>query len=201
MGGFGITGASTINCGALTCTSETDTGALTCGGLITANGGLTLSSGQTLTLTGATSVATTQPFGNNSTSLATTAYVSLYTGWNVVSYGNTGGTITLPVQTAMNNLIVYVPTAGAGPGPFFLIQSPPAAYVGQLYRFVTYYSGSAGSNNYLSVQHMTGTAIGWSTAAAAYPTASGKQGLAINATSISYTYVGQPRCEWYIGQT
>jgi hypothetical protein len=188
-GGITATGQP-ITCGALTCTSETDTGALTAGGLITANGGLTVASGQTLTLTGATTVATTQAIGDNNTSIATTAYVNLYAGWTVLTYTTSGQNVTIPAQTSMNILIKYSCTVGTA-GTVLTITPPPSAnYIGQIYRVVNVST----TTSQVFIATSSGNVVG-----------QGSQFLAGGQVGItkylaySWVYVGQTGIGWYLG--
>jgi hypothetical protein len=188
-GGITATGQP-ITCGALTCTSETDTGALTAGGLITANGGLTVASGQTLTLTGTTTVATTQAINDNTTSLATTAFVNAYTGWNVIVYTTAGQNLTLPAQTSMNTLILYACTSGTT--ATVLTITPPTSmnYIGQQIKCVNVSTTTSA----FQVATSSGLVVGQGSQFLA----GGQVGLT---KYIAYTwiYVGQAKIGWWLG--
>ena len=124
---------------------------------ITANNGLTVPSGKTLTLTGATTVATTQSAGNNSTAIATTAYVDQYNSVNVITSA-TSGNYTLPAQNYMR--VVYVNNSGASSLSIFLTD-PPAAYIGQV---ITIFNNSnVATNVWLATTGSTGRGQGGST--------------------------------------
>ena len=113
MGGYDISNCGALTCTALSCTSETDTGVLTAGGLITANGGLTVPSGQTITLSGSTLIGP-----------APTIIVSSATAY------------TMPAQTNMR--VVYIFNGNTSSPVSLTLTSPTAAYVGQMITIVNY---------------------------------------------------------------
>jgi hypothetical protein len=98
-------------------------------GLQTFNLGLTVPANQTLTcngtLAGGTITATTQVIGNNSTNVATTAYVDRLFSVSVLTSPATGNH-TLPAQTFMKVYFQQISTS-----TFIKITDPTDAYIGQ----------------------------------------------------------------------
>jgi hypothetical protein len=126
--------------------------------LQTFSSGLTIPSGQILTcsgtLTGGTITATTQAIANNSTNVATTAYVDKYQTWVLVTTYTAGGqTYTLSAQTNMLNLII----SNIGTGNTTInITNPTTSYIGQKLKFINI-AGTTGGN--LSIKFPTGSTV------------------------------------------
>jgi hypothetical protein len=108
--------------------------------LQTFNLGLTVPANQTLTcngtLAGGTITATTQAIGNNSTNVATTAYVDRGVSLSYLIGPATGTSNTLPAQTVMR---VYYQIISGGT---LLLTDPINAYIGQT---ITIHNKSGGS--------------------------------------------------------
>jgi hypothetical protein len=194
--GLTSTGVITAN-GGITCTSVTvtNTGTITAGGLISANGGLVIAGGQTLTCAG-TMTATTQAFANNSTNVATTAYVDKYQTWNLVSTYTAGGqTYTLPAQTEMNNIIISNIASG---NTTLNITNPTASYKGQRLKFVNIAANGGGN---LSLKFPTGSSvIGYD--GLAFRNGSGTTHVVYtnltNTNTLTFTYLNQTGLTWFM---
>ena len=122
---------------------QTFSSGLTSTGVITANGGLTVPSGQTLTLTGATTVATTQAIGNNTTNVATTAFVNIYGVPKIITHTAVGDYGALTITTMRT---IYILAAGStGTTPMISsLNTPPQTLIGAMVTFFNFSTHASG---------------------------------------------------------
>jgi hypothetical protein len=130
------------------------TGVLTSSGLIQANGGITIPSTQTLTISGATN-CTTQAIYNNTNSLATTAYVDRLLNYSIYTHTTNGQTYPLPAYTQMKVIWIGKYDTSAGT---LTVTNPSSAYIGQQLTFIN--AGPQGSGYaQMNIKFATGTYV------------------------------------------
>jgi hypothetical protein len=144
-------------------------------GLITCNGGLTIPSGQTINLVGATILGPTP---------TVTFYSAVTTPY------------TIPAQTAMK--IYFVFNGNSGSAIRFNLSDPGANYIGQSITIVNYNSGAGMLQ--VGLANVAGQGVGPGTT---YNTGAGlSNSIVTNITSLNnktFTYIGTGAVQWVCG--